>query len=39
LLRAAGARGARLKAGLDPVAAQRILQTYFECVSGDIVIP
>jgi hypothetical protein len=39
LLRAAGARGARLKAGLDPLAAQRILQAYFECVSGDIVIP
>ena len=39
LLRAAGARGARLKAGLDPLAAQRILQSYFECVSGDIVIP
>jgi putative Holliday junction resolvase len=35
LLRASGARGARLKAGLDPVAAQRILQTYFECVTGD----
>jgi putative holliday junction resolvase len=30
LLRAAGARGARLKAGLDAVAAQRILETYFE---------
>ena len=29
LLRAAGVRGARLKAGLDPVAAQRILETYF----------
>jgi putative Holliday junction resolvase len=29
-LRAAGARGARLKSGLDPVAAQRILETYFE---------
>ena len=28
-LRAAGARGARLKAGLDPVAAQRILEAYF----------
>jgi putative holliday junction resolvase len=28
-LRAAGARGARLKSALDPVAAQRILQTYF----------
>jgi putative Holliday junction resolvase len=30
MLRASGARGARLKAGLDAVAAQRILQTYFE---------
>ena len=30
LLRAAGARGARLKASLDSVAAQRILETYFE---------
>lgn len=29
LLRASGARGARLKAGLDAVAAQRILETYF----------
>jgi putative Holliday junction resolvase len=29
-LRSAGARGARLKAGLDAVAAQRILETYFE---------
>jgi putative Holliday junction resolvase len=28
-LRAAGVRGARLKAGLDPVAAQRILESYF----------
>jgi putative Holliday junction resolvase len=28
-LRAAGARGARLKAALDPVAAQRILESYF----------
>ena len=28
-LRSAGARGARLKAALDPVAAQRILETYF----------
>ena len=28
-LRLAGARGARLKAALDPVAAQRILETYF----------
>jgi putative Holliday junction resolvase len=30
MLRASGASGARLKAGLDPVAAQRILETYFE---------
>ncbi len=30
LLRASGARGARLKAGLDAVAAQRILETFFE---------
>jgi putative Holliday junction resolvase len=29
LLRAAGARGGRLKAGLDAVAAQRILEAYF----------
>ncbi len=35
-LRAAGARGARLKAGLDPVAAQRILETYFESVGREI---
>ena len=28
-LRSAGARGARLKAALDPVAAQRILESYF----------
>jgi putative Holliday junction resolvase len=28
-LRSAGARGARLKAGLDAVAAQRILEAYF----------
>ena len=34
LLRASGARGARLKAGLDSVAAQRILEAYFESV-GD----
>ncbi|HKA45077.1 MAG TPA: Holliday junction resolvase RuvX [Burkholderiales bacterium] len=34
-LRASGAHGARLKAGLDAVAAQRILQTYFESVTGD----
>lgn len=30
MLRASGARGGRLKAGLDAVAAQRILETYFE---------
>ena len=30
LLRASGARGTRLKAGLDAVAAQRILESYFE---------
>ena len=30
LLRASGARGARVKAGVDAVAAQRILQTYFD---------
>ena len=30
MLRASGARGARLKAGLDAVAAQRILDAYFE---------
>jgi putative holliday junction resolvase len=30
LLRASGARGSRLKAGLDAVAAQRILVTFFE---------
>jgi putative holliday junction resolvase len=29
MLRASGARGARLKAGLDAVAAQRILDAYF----------
>ena len=29
LLRASGAHGARLKAGLDAMAAQRILETYF----------
>lgn len=29
-LREIGARGARLKAGLDAVAAQRILETFFE---------
>lgn len=32
MLRASGARGARLKAGLDAVAAQRILETYFESI-------
>ena len=31
-LRSAGARGARLRSGLDPVAAQRILESYFESV-------
>ena len=31
-LRSAGARGARLKSALDPVAAQRILETYFESI-------
>ncbi len=30
LLRDSGARGARLKSGLDAVAAQRILESYFE---------
>jgi putative holliday junction resolvase len=35
LLRAAGTRGARLKAALDPVAAQRILQTFFEEMISD----
>jgi putative Holliday junction resolvase len=34
LLRAAGARGARLKAGVDSLAAQRILETYF--ASGEL---
>jgi len=29
MLRGSGARGARLKAGLDAVAAQRILESYF----------
>jgi len=29
MLRASGVRGARLKAGLDAMAAQRILETYF----------
>jgi len=31
-LRAAGARGAKLKSRLDPVAAQRILESYFASV-------
>ncbi len=35
LLRASGARGARLKAGIDAVAAQRILETFFESVTSD----
>jgi len=35
LLRAAGARGARLEAGLDSVAAQRILHSFFENVTSD----
>jgi putative pre-16S rRNA nuclease len=35
LLRDAGVRGARLKAGLDAVAAQRILESYFASVTGD----
>ena len=35
MLRASGARGPRLKAGLDAVAAQRILEAYFESVIGD----
>jgi len=34
LLRASGARGTRLKAGLDAVAAQRILEAYFVSVAG-----
>lgn len=34
-LRAAGARGARLKSGLDAVAAQRILETFFESVNQE----
>ena len=34
LLRAAGARGARLKAGVDSVAAQRILEAFFE-ITGE----
>lgn len=36
LLRAAGARGARLKAGLDSVAAQRILEGYFDRVGREV---
>ena len=36
LLRAAGARGARLKAGLDAVAAQRILESYFDSVGREV---
>ena len=35
MLRAAGARGARLKARLDAVAAQRILEAYFENATSD----
>lgn len=35
MLRAAGARGARLKAGLDAVAAQRILAAYFDSVNRE----
>ena len=35
LLRAAGARGARLKAGLDSVAAQRILESFFAAAKKD----
>lgn len=34
-LRSAGARGARLKAGLDAVAAQRILEAFFETASRE----
>ena len=34
-LRASGARGARLKSSLDAVAAQRILETFFESASRD----
>ena len=34
-LRSAGVRGARLKAALDPVAAQRILESFFEGVTRD----
>jgi putative pre-16S rRNA nuclease len=34
-LRAAGARGARFKGALDAVAAQRILETFFEGVTRD----
>jgi len=35
LLRAAGARGARLKAGLDAVSAQRILESFFAAAKKD----
>ena len=35
-LRAAGARGARLKAALDPVAAQRILESFLRARTGVI---
>jgi putative Holliday junction resolvase len=34
-LRAAGARGTRLKAGLDAVAAQRILESFFATAKKD----
>ena len=33
-LRAAGTRGAKLRSGLDPVAAQRILESYFLSVKS-----
>lgn len=36
LLRSSGARGARLKAGLDAVAAQRILEAYFDSVDREV---
>ena len=35
MLRASGARGARLKAGLDAVAAQRILESFFAAAKKD----
>jgi putative Holliday junction resolvase len=35
MLRASGARGARVKAAVDAVAAQRILQAFFEGVTRD----